>query len=69
MGIRIALRCPLTRSIRDVQSCIKEQEKLGCDYLGCSAYRGSVIKRWMELTRKEKENGTTRIPEDLQTGT
>lgn len=49
MGIRIALRCPLTRSIRDVQSCIKEHEKLGCDYLGCSAYRGSVIKRWREL--------------------
>lgn len=69
MSVRIALRCPLTRSIRDVQSCIKEQEKLGCDYLGCSAYRGTVIKRWMELTRKENRYGTARLSEDLPTGT
>lgn len=66
--IRLYLKCPLNRTVRDIQSCEQERKKLGCDYLGCSAYRGSVVKRWMELT-KEKENGSDRIPEDLQTGT
>lgn len=63
MGVRIALRCPLTRSVRDVQSCEEERRKRGCDYLGCSAYRGTVIKRWMELT-----NGNDRVSENLQAG-
>ena len=52
MGIRLYLRCPLKRSIRDIQSCEEERRKVGCDYLSCSAYRGSVVKRWMELTKK-----------------
>lgn len=55
MGIRLYLRCPLKRSIRDIQSCEEERRKVGCDYLSCSAYRGSVVKRWMELTKKEEE--------------
>lgn len=77
--IRVYLRCPLKRSIRDVASCEQERKKLGCDYLGCSAYRESAVKRWAELTNitaqkryedelktMEKEDG---VSEDLSTGT
>lgn len=77
--IRVYLRCPLKRSVRDVASCEQERKKLGCDYLGCSAYRESAVKRFMELSKQnaqkryedelktmEKEYG---VSEDLSTGT
>lgn len=77
--IRVYLRCPLKRSIRDVASCEQERKKLGCDYLGCSAYRESAVKRFTELSKQnaqkryedelktmEKEYG---VSEDLSTGT
>lgn len=77
--IRVYLRCPLSRTVRDVASCEQERNRLGCDYLGCSAYRESAVKRFMELSKQnaqkryedelktmEKEYG---VSEDLPTGT
>ena len=61
--IRVYLRCPLKRSVRDVASCEQERKKLGCDYLGCSAYRESAVKRFMELS---KQNAQKRYEDEVR---
>lgn len=53
--IRVYLRCPLSRTVRDVASCEQERNRLGCDYLGCSAYRESAVKRFMELSKQSAQ--------------